>query len=92
MFQKKQTISFNGHKREWDTFRLICKLQDTDASKIARKLINDYIEANIDVVIEYEEQKALIKAEERAENPDIVNDLELEQQRLKEEWEKHNEN
>lgn len=90
MFQKKQTISFNGHKKEWDTFRLICKLQDTDASKQVRKLINEYIENNIEIVADYEEEKARFEEEQKAEYPEEAQELELEIQRLKEEWEKHN--
>lgn len=60
MIQKKTTIAFSGHKKDWDTFRLICKLQDTDASKQLRKFINNYIDCNMDLLIEFEaEQKRL---------------------------------
>lgn len=87
MLQKKQSIAFSGHKREWDLFRLICKLQDTDASKILRSYINEYNSMHLETVVEYEEEKARREAEERIDNQDIVDDIEYEIERLKKEFE-----
>ena len=57
MIQKKQSIAFNGHKTEWDKFRLVCKLQDKNASVEVRKFINNYLNANKDVLKEFEAQQ-----------------------------------
>jgi hypothetical protein len=61
MIQKKQSIAFNGHKEDWDNFRLICKLQDKNASVEVRKFINKYITANMDILIEFEAQEKQLK-------------------------------
>jgi hypothetical protein len=57
MIPIKQSIAFSGHKEEWDNFRLICKLQDKNASKELRRFINNYIDNNIDLLIEYNKQQ-----------------------------------
>jgi hypothetical protein len=61
MIQDKVSITFSGHKKEWDNFRLVCKLKDTNASYELRKYINRYIQNNIDLLIEYEENQEQIK-------------------------------
>lgn len=61
MIQEKHTISFSGHKKEWDNFRLICKLQDKNASKELRKYINRYIQNNIELLDDYNEQQEQIR-------------------------------
>lgn len=53
MIQAKHTISFSGHKEEWDNFRLICKMQDKNASKELRNFINKYIQNNIELLDDY---------------------------------------
>ena len=63
MIQKKQSIAFNGHKEDWDNFRLICKLQDKNASVEIRKFINNYINSNIDILKEFEAQQKQKKEE-----------------------------
>jgi hypothetical protein len=61
MIQDKVSITFSGHKKEWDNFRLVCKLVDTNASYELRKYINRFIEDNIDLLNEYEENQEQIK-------------------------------
>ncbi len=61
MIQNKESIAFNGHRKEWDNFRLLCKLKDTNASHELRKYINKYIKDNMDLLLEYNEQQEQIK-------------------------------
>jgi hypothetical protein len=61
MIQDKHTIAFSGHKKEWDNFRLVCKLNDTNASAQLRKFINNYIDDNIELLIEYNQQQEELK-------------------------------
>lgn len=63
MIQKKTTIAFSGHKNEWDNFRIICKLQDKNASVELRKFINNYVNSNMDILKAFEEQQKKIKEE-----------------------------
>jgi hypothetical protein len=63
MIIKKQSIAFNGNKEDWDNFRLVCKLQDKNASVEVRKFINKYITANMDILIEFEAQQKQLKEE-----------------------------
>ena len=61
MIQEKHTIAFSGHKNEWDNFRLICKLKDTNASVELRKYINKFIDDNLELLLEYNEKEAQIR-------------------------------
>lgn len=61
MIQEKHTIAFSGHKKEWDNFRLICKLRDTNASLELRKYINKYIDDNLDLLLEYNQKQEQLK-------------------------------
>jgi len=61
MLIKKQSIAFNGNKKDWDNFRIICKLQDKNASVELRKFINNYINSNMDILKDFEEQQRKIK-------------------------------
>ena len=61
MIIKKQSIAFNGNKEDWDNFRLVCKLQDKNASVELRKFINNYINSNIDILKEFEAQQKQLK-------------------------------
>ena len=63
MIIKKQSIAFNGNKEDWDNFRLICKLQDKNASVEVRKFIKNYLNSNKEILIEFEEEQARLREE-----------------------------
>jgi hypothetical protein len=61
MIQDKVSITFSGHRKEWDDFRLICKLRDTNASTELRHYINKFIDDNLELLLEYNENEAQIR-------------------------------
>lgn len=61
MLHDKVSITFSGHKSEWDNFRLVCKLRDTNASTELRHYINKYIDDNLELLLEYNENQEKIK-------------------------------
>ena len=63
MLQEKYTISFSGHKKEWDDFRLVCKLQDRNASAELRKYIQFHLQLHEELLEKYK-----LKQKEEQEN------------------------
>ncbi len=61
MIPVKESIAFNGHRKEWDNFRLICKLKDTNASYEVRHFISKYIDDNLELLLDYNEKQEQVK-------------------------------
>lgn len=63
MISVKESIAFNGHRKEWNDFRLICKLKDTNASYEVRHFIARYIQDNIELLEDYNRVQEEIREE-----------------------------
>lgn len=54
-----KVISLRGSGKDWEDFKILCKLIESDASKEIRKVIKESLIVHEDILTEYKNKQSL---------------------------------
>ena len=54
-----KVISLRGSGKDWEDFKILCKLIESDASKEIRKVIKEALIVHEDILTEYKNKQSL---------------------------------
>ena len=54
-----KVISVRGSGKDWEDFKILCKLMESDASKEIRKTIKEALILHEDLLLDYKERQRL---------------------------------
>lgn len=54
-----KVISIRGSEKDWEDYKILCKLMESDASKEIRKTIKEALMVHEDLLLDYKQRQRL---------------------------------